>query len=200
MSWPPRIIEANKTYHAYSRCVNLKKLLKNSKAKAIFLEELDKTMKKYNFELNFYEILDDHFHLVLKTLENEATISKIMQRFKSGVARRLNRLLNRKGPFWNERYGSKIVEYQEKPRHYFFTLVWYIAYNQARKLKISKRKNYNPRNYPFCSINHYLKDNYQGNIKITIHNFFQELGESFEECVYFFLPYENHYLKYYGIN
>jgi hypothetical protein len=60
-----------------------------------------------------------------------------------------------------------------------------------------KRESRDPRENYIGFINCYLKEDYELKlpIKITIHPYFYELGESFAECVRKFLFYEDIYRK-----
>ena len=100
----------------------------------IFLKRHNKKcQEKYTFELNAVEIVSNHVHLVITTLENGETISRIMQFIKSRTAQMYNKITNRSGAFWVGRFGCKIVEESSNPMFYFFWLIWYVAYNPVRK-------------------------------------------------------------------
>jgi len=71
--------------------------------KELFLEVITKTQEKYSFELSAYVIMENHFHMIIRTVENGATISRIMQYIKARFAEKFNRMNARIGPFWNER-------------------------------------------------------------------------------------------------
>ncbi len=180
-----RPILAKVSYHAFSRCINGMDLMANDYIKELLLEVIAETQELYEFELQFIEILDNHVHMVIKTLNDKHTISKIMQRIKSVFARRYNKLHGRKGPFWNERFGSKIVEHVEDAVKYALYLLWYCAYNIVRKKKVD-----DPRDYKYGTINAYLTENFKFPVKITLSSFFIDLGRSFEERVAKFLEVE----------
>ena len=92
--------------------------------------------------------------------------------------------------FWNERFGSTIIEKSDDPEKYLLWLLWYIGYNPVRKgLSRDPRDNY------IGFINCYLEKNHEAQVKITLHRYFINLGNTFEECVKKFLWYEEAYLK-----
>lgn len=190
MAYPRRDCQPNLTYHVYSRCIEKRKLLKRSIMKDLLVEIIKSTQKKYDFELIAFEILGNHFHFVIKTVENGETISKVIQRIKSVFAKKYNKLMDRTGPFWNERFGSKIVEKQENPWFYLLYLLWYIAYNSVREQEVD-----DPRSSKYGSIMNYLKEDYNGKLKITLHDAFWELGDCFKIRVKRFLEYEKIYLE-----
>lgn len=186
-----RNCEHNLTRHVYSRCINKEDMMDENLYKDLMIQVLKETLELYTFELISFELLDNHFHFIIRTVESGETISKIMQRIKSVFARRLNKLLGRCGPVWNERFGDKIVEFTEDPVKYMLNLLWYIAYNSLRK-----KAPENPREYTYGSINHYLKKGYRGKLPITLAKEFIKLGKTFTERVQAFLGYEKCYLGY----
>jgi len=193
MSKPLRTILPEVTYHCFSRCQGLNKLLFDNFAKKCFMDAIEMCQLKYNFELNAAEIVGNHFHLVIRTLQDEETISRIMQFIKARTAEMYNRATGRKGPFWNERFGSTILEESDNPEHYLFTLLWYIAFNPVRK-----GESKDPRENYISFIRCYLKDLKEGfelPIKITLHPYFYRLGDSFSECAKRLLFYEDAYRK-----
>jgi len=94
------------------------------------------------------------------------------------------------GTFWNERFGSTVIEEGENPEKYLLWLLWYIGYNPVRK-GLSR----NPRMNEIGFINCYLDQDHVPPVKITLHHFFNALGDTFEVRVKRFLFYEDAYLK-----
>ena len=194
MARPLRKIQQGVTYHCYSRCQGLNKLLLKKYGKIAFVEAIKMCQIYYNFnfELIAAEIVDNYFHLIIRTLEDGETVACIMQYIKARTAEKFNRATGRKGPFWNERYKCKIIEESKDPDEYTHQLTWYTAYNPVIKgLSDNPRKNF------IGFIRCYLKENYEIPlpIKITIHPSFYKLGNTFDECVRKFLLYEDAYLK-----
>lgn len=190
MSRKPRFCAPNLSYHLFSRCVNQEDIMKDDRNKDLMMTVLQETQQKYTFELLAFTILPNHFHFVIKTLPNGETVSKIMQRIKSVFAKRYNRLHNRTGPLWNERFGSVIIEHTDDPTKYLLYLLWYLAYNPIRKNIVN-----DPREYRYGSINCYLDKRYSSKLKITLHDAFMNLGKTFSERVKAFLPYEAFYVE-----
>ena len=185
-----RTILQGVTYHCYTRCHGLRNLLKGRLGRKYFIEAVQMCQAYYGFELIAAEIVDNHIHIVIRTLPDEVTIARIMQYIKARIAEKYNRATGSKGAFWNERYGCKIIEESDDPKTYLYRLLWYIGYNPVRKLMSS-----NPRKNPIGFINCYLTEGYELPIKITLHPFFYELGNTFAECVKKFLEYEDAYLR-----
>ncbi len=175
-------------YHVYSRCINCENLMEGDYYKKLFLLIVKETRDKYGFKLVFYSILDNHFHLIIKTEKDGATISRIMQVIKSRFAREYNRMNLRTGPFWNERFGDKIVEYAKRPGEYMIFLKWYISYNACRKGYVN-----DPRDYRFCSIRYYIDEKCRDFPDVSYSEYFMMLGNTFLERKRVFVEYEDIY-------
>ncbi len=178
------------TYHAISRCIEKKSLMRSPKIKKLMIEVLNLALDKYNFQLIGYTIMNNHFHLYIKTVADGENISRIMQFIKSQFARRYNRMMNRTGPFWNERFKDTITELTPNPRETFFNTLLYLGYNPVRSGLVN-----DPRDYFYSSIRSYLDENYISPVKITLHTFFLELGNTFTDCVNKLQDYEDMYRR-----
>ena len=190
MARPLRKIIETATYHCYTRCHGKKDLLKSRYGKRHFIESVQMCQEKYEFELIAAETVSNHIHLIIKTLENEETISRIMQYIKARMAEKYNRATGETGPFWNERYGSTIIEESENPEQYLLWLLWYIGYNPVRK-----GLSHDPRNNEIGFINCYLNENFIPPLHFTIHEYFNRLGHNFLQRRDKFLAYEDAYRK-----
>ncbi len=178
------------THHCFSRCHGKKNLLLGKYGKKYFIEAVHMCQEKYDFELVAAEIVGNHIHLVLRTLKGKESVSMIMQYIKARVAEKYNAAMNTTGAFWNERFGSTIIEESENPQDYLLWLLWYIGYNPVRKgLSCDPRRN------DIGFINCYLHKDYKIPVKIILHSFFYNLGNTFDECVEKFLNYEDAYRK-----
>lgn len=178
------------THHCYTRCCGKKYLLLGRYGKKYFTEAVKMCQEKYDFELIAAEIVGNHIHLVIKTLADKETISLIMQYIKSRIAEKYNRAMSAVGPFWNERFNSKIIEESDNPEQYLLWLLWYIGFNPVRK-GLSR----DPRNNDIGFINCYLDENHEAPVKITRHEYFLKLGTGFAECAEKFLFFEDAYRK-----
>lgn len=178
------------THHCYTRCHGKRNLLLGRHGKKYFTDAVVMCQQKYQFELVAAEIVSNHIHLVIRTLEDSETISRIMQFIKARIAEKYNGAMGTTGPFWNERFGSTVIEETEDPEQYLLWLLWYIGYNPVRKgLSRDPRKN------DIGFINCYLSRDFQAPVKITCHYFFNRLSDDFDDRVKKFLYYEYAYLK-----
>ena len=190
MARPLRTIAQGSTHHCYSRCHGKRNLLKSGRGRRIFTEAIKRCQEKYEFELIAAEPVADHIHIIIRTLLGKEDISRINQYIKARTAEMYNRATGSTGAFWNERFGSTVIEEADDPEQYLLRLLWYIGYNPVRKgLSRDPRENW------IGFINCYLCKNYEARVKITLHTYFLNLGDTFEECVEKFLFYEDAYRK-----
>ena len=117
-----------------------------------------------------------------------------MQYIKARITEGYNRRMGRTGTLWNERFRCRIVEESDNPERYFFYLMWYIAYNPVRK-GVAR----NPRESKYGTIRAYLEEKFVSTIRITLHHYFLNLGDTSEERTRRFLEYEDIYLKRYAL-
>ena len=185
MSNPVRLCLPNVTYHCYSRCIEKRNMLSPRHVKELASEAIIMALERYNFQLVQMEFVENHFHLMIKTVENGQTISRIMQYIKARITEKYNRTHERTGTLWNERFSCTIVEEKDNPKNYFFRLLWYIAYNPVRKKIVN-----DPRESEFGSIRAYLEPDFKTKVPITLHDYFLSLGSTFEERVKYLLEYE----------
>lgn len=190
MSRPVRLHLPEVTYHVISRCIEKRLLMESKIMKNLLIEVLASALEKYRFEISAYTIMDNHFHFYIRTVAGGENISRIMQFIKSQFARRYNRMMNRTGPFWNERFKDTIIENCNSPIKLFFFILFNIFYNPVRSNYVK-----DPRDYQFCSIHSYLVQDHQSPVKITLHPFFIGLGNNFNDRVKKFLELEELFRK-----
>jgi len=173
-----RFIAPNITYHVTSRIIECRNMMEEDSIKALFEYCITLALEKYEFELINYQIMDNHIHLLIRTVEGGASISRIVQYIKSRFAQRFNRMMQRTGPVWNERFKDSIVEFADNPRMYLFNLLWYFANNPVRAGKVKS-----PFESYFGGSRAYFDRNYRPTVKITLHQYFLELGNTLEQCI-----------------
>ncbi len=188
MPRPLRIQTRGLTHHVFCRCIEKKPLLDECFFSDLLLEVIRKTLERYKFELTSFQIMDNHIHLVIHTVEGGESISRIMQYIKARFAERYNRITDRCGPFWNERFKDKIIEFSNNPVLYLLWLLWYLAFNPVRRGIVR-----DPRMYRCSSINSYLDEAHVPPVRITFHEYFIQLGKNFEERMRKFILFEEAY-------
>jgi REP element-mobilizing transposase RayT len=191
MGRPHRKLLAEHTYHTYSQCIDKMPLMKSKKMKDLMIEILNRALSKYKFNLIGYCIMNNHFHFYIKTIKGGEDIAQIMQYIKSMYAKKYNKSMQRTGPFWNDRYKDTIIELSNDPEFTFFWILWYIGYNPVKTNYVD-----DPRKYQYGSINSYVNEYYDSPVKISLHQFFINLGKTFTERLNKLLQYEKIFKEY----
>lgn len=177
MGYPRRIQKPDLTYHVYSACINREDFLASNATKDLFLEVLQMAQQKYEFKLHTFQIMNNHFHIIIKTTNSLDSISSIMQYIKSVFAKKLNKKLGRSGPLWNRRFNDSIIEYAQDTAVYMMWLLWAIAYNPVRNGIYAVREIFSK----YSSIGFYVQQNYKSQLKISPPDDFVALGDSDSE-------------------
>ncbi len=105
---------------------NRENIFQGDKDKNFFIIQLGESKLKFGFQLYGYALLDNHYHLLLKT--NEVPLSKIMQRQNSLYSRYYNRVHERKGHLFGLRYKAALVQDES----YLFAVLRYIQWNPVK--------------------------------------------------------------------
>lgn len=121
-----RIIFEGAIYHVYQRGNNKEFIFRNSKHKVFILKQIKEYNKCFDFELLAYVIMDNHYHLLIKT--NKVPINQIMFNINNVIGKYLNRELERTGHLFENRYKSKLVENDDY-------LVWLLRYMHRNPIR-----------------------------------------------------------------
>lgn len=105
-------------YHISNK--GIRNIFEDDQDKLFFISILSDVKDLFDFKLLAYCILDDKYHLFIKT--HNISISKVMQRVNMLYARYYNSIYKRKGPVFKERYTSSTVKSEAN----LFNLVKYI--------------------------------------------------------------------------
>lgn len=125
MCTKPRIIVSGVYYQVTSKGVSGEKIFLDHEMKRFFLRELSVTLKKYAYECCSWSLMDDHYHLVVKS--SEALICKFMQRLNSVLAKKFNCQNSREGVVFFRRYASVISDETELKK-----IIRYVHLNPVR--------------------------------------------------------------------
>ena len=89
------------------------------------------------YNLICYSIMSNHVHILFELLENNKGLSKIMQSIKGISARESNKLLNRKGKFWQDESYDRLVRNENE----FYRIVKYVLMNSVNADLVQNWKN-----------------------------------------------------------
>lgn len=127
MARKPRIEYYGAIYHIIQRGNNKNYIFNKTHEKIELLNIIGEAKELFDFYLLAYCIMDNHYHLVIKT--HNIPISKIMHRINSFYAKYYNYANKRSGSPFGSRYKSIIVDNE----YYLFNLINYIHNNPVYK-------------------------------------------------------------------
>ena len=113
-------------YHVVNRGVERRKIYMDDDDHLKFLEIVDESAEVYSFEIYAYALMDNHYHLLLKT--SALNLSLLMRQINSRYSSYFNKKYKRVGPLWQGRFKSWYV-YNES---YLKSLVKYIEFNPVK--------------------------------------------------------------------
>ena len=131
----------------------------------VFLDRVEETKKKFNYQVYAYCLMDNHIHMVIRV--KDYFLSKSMQSLEIRYSSYFNKRFNRVGHLFQNRFFSKKVE----NLNYFLTVCKYIHRN-PEKANMEKTEN-----YKWSSYREYVGKEKFINKNVLLHYF----GNSIEE-------------------
>lgn len=113
MSRLPRNFISNSFYHIYNRGNNKEPILKHPADKQLFIHLLYKYKKTCGIRLVTYCIMDNHFHLIIKTGNNPHMLSRFMQKVGTSFAVQINKKYQKVGHVFQGRYNANYLPYKK---------------------------------------------------------------------------------------
>ncbi|MBT3879536.1 MAG: transposase [Candidatus Scalindua sp.] len=142
MTRPWRIEFEGAYYHILSRGNERRDIFSDKDDRISFLDTLGKMSDRFEVEVYAYVLMDNHYHLLLKT--NKPNISKSMQWFGTTYTRQYNIKHKRNGHLFQGRFKSFLIENDE----YLMHLSCYIHRNPLRAGIVSRLVDYPWSSYP----------------------------------------------------
>jgi REP element-mobilizing transposase RayT len=113
MARAPRNYKPNSYYHVYNRGNNKEEILKYPEDKQLFVNQLYKNKDVCDIRLVSYCIMDNHFHLLVKTGKSPTDLSKFMQKVTTSYAVNINKKHGRIGHIFQGRYRANYLPYKK---------------------------------------------------------------------------------------
>ena len=113
-------------HHVIGRGIEKRNIFKERRDKEEFLRRLKLLLSKNNIQCYAWSIMDNHFHLLLLT--GTTPLSEFMQKLLTGYAVNYNKVYNRSGHLFQNRYKSILCDKDE----YLMILIRYIHLNPVR--------------------------------------------------------------------
>ena len=123
---PLRVEYPGAWYHVACRGNQRGRIFDDEKDRLRFLKALAESVESFNVEVHCYVLLDNHFHLLLRT--PEANLGRFMQRFNTAYITYYNLRHHKSGHLYQGRYKAILVEADE----YLLELSRYIHLNPVR--------------------------------------------------------------------
>ena len=161
----PREFSETNIYHIILRGNDKTDIFYEDQDRYVFLERVEETKKKFNYEIFSYCLMNNHIHMIIRVKNN--FLSKAIQSLAVRYSAYFNKKFNRTGHLFQNRFFSKKVE----NLNYFLTVCKYIHRN-PEKANIAKTEN-----YKWSSYKEYVGKEKIINKNVLMHYF----GDSIEE-------------------
>lgn len=145
MVWKPRVCGEHLYHHIYAWGNDRHPVFKKPVHYQKYLSLLQKHAAAYKLEVIAYALMEWHVHLFIYDERNN--LSDFMRRLHGDYAQYFNRINNRVGHVFGERFNNKVV----KPNQYGLWLTRYI-HRQPLEARLVK----DPKDYPWTSYRVYL--------------------------------------------
>lgn len=123
-------------YHVIQRGNNKERVFERPEDKYVLIEQLRKAVAVDEVELFAYVVMNNHYHLALRTLS--IPLNKVMHRINTKYSMFHNKAMGRTGHVFDGRYKSILIQ-DEK---YLLSLVKYIHRNPVRAGLCSNVRDY----------------------------------------------------------
>jgi len=142
MARPLRVRFDGAWYHIMNRGASKKIIYHSSSDKHFFLELLAKISKKYQVEIHAYCLMNNHYHLIMRT--PVGFLSEAMRQLGALYTQRYNYKYKKDGPLFRGRFKAILVSEEE----YLLKLSRYIHRNPIEAGLVKQLKTYSWSSYP----------------------------------------------------
>lgn len=121
-----RLSEPYHVHHVTARSIPERRLFCDAEDRRYFMQLLETLLKKTGFTLYDWNLMRNHYHLVLRT--SGLHLQELMRPLNSAYARYYNRKYKRRGPLFDGRYKSVVALRMD----YVRTLLAYVDLNPVK--------------------------------------------------------------------
>jgi putative transposase len=132
-----RKLEEGARYHVTARANRKEMILDSGDMKELFLSVVKRAKKKYDFKLENFCIMGNHFHFVIKPSHGQS-LSAIMRWILSVFAMAYNRIWGLTGHVWGSRFYSRIIASLRE----FLLIFGYIDNNPVKASQVKDRRQW----------------------------------------------------------
>jgi REP element-mobilizing transposase RayT len=142
----PIRIEYKGAYHVTARGNEKKRIFFNKFDYKKFKEYVSDAQDKFNFSIQCYMLMSNHYHLILET--PEANLTKVMHYINGSYTNYVNRRRGRNGHLLQGRYKAILIDKD----NYLLELSRYVHLNPVRANMVAR-----PEDYAFSSYRSYIE-------------------------------------------
>jgi len=143
----PRLLLEGARYHVSARANRQEMILEPALVKEMFLETLVRAKSKFDFQVEHFCIMGNHFHLLIVPGKG-CSLSRVMQWIMSVFAMAWNRLRGLTGHVWGERFFSRVIA----SASVFAQVFQYISLNPVQAGLVRS-----PEEWPYSALWHFAK-------------------------------------------
>lgn len=147
------IVAPGSLYHIVCRGNNQRRIFRSGRDYKKLLVILKETKGKYSFYFYSYNLLPNHYHLEIETIN--IPISKIMHQINNSYAKHFRKRYGGSGHLFQERFFSSLIDKDS----YFWEVSRYIDLNAVRAGLVKK-----PEDWLWSSYSIYLEKNYDSEL------------------------------------
>jgi len=116
MTHPIRPLDAHLTLHVTAHALDGRLCHPHDEAREMLRAHLADLAVRGPVEVHAFAMMDNHLHILLTSREDAASAG-FMRRLLARQAQGINRMEGRRGPLWDDRYRSVVVEDEEHALH-----------------------------------------------------------------------------------
>ena len=125
------ILEKDYFYHIYNRGINSDNIFLSDENKVYFLKLFSKYLSE-KIEVYAYCLMDNHFHIVLKIIEDEKIVTQSFSNFFNAYAKAFNKQNQRTGSLFEKHF--KRIKIQDE--NYLRNIIQYVHLNPKNHLNL----------------------------------------------------------------
>jgi putative transposase len=125
------ILEKNHIYHIYNRGINSTSIFLSDENKSYFLKLVSKYLIE-KVEVYSYCLMDNHFHLVIKIIEEEKIVTQAFSNLFNAYAKAFNKQNDRTGSLFEKHF--KRIKIQDE--NYLRNIIQYVHLNPKHHLNL----------------------------------------------------------------
>jgi len=125
------VLERDHFYHIYNRGINSENIFLSDDNKSYFLKLLSKHLNG-KIEVFAYCLMDNHFHFLIKLVDDEKAVTQAFSNFFNSYAKAFNKQNNRTGSLFEKHF--KRIKIQDE--NYLRNIIQYIHLNPKHHLNI----------------------------------------------------------------